>query len=203
MVTGANFCAIHSLGESLTEYLQRAYDRMRSEREDGGLKPALPTCNFALLSSEAMADTSGPARPTISLYLYRVTVNEHLRNAGSAERPPPLALDLHYLLTAWVNDVADEHRILGWLLQSLHSHQTLSGSDLTPEGGWQRGECVHMVPAELSNEDLMRVWDALKRPYHLSLSYIARVVRMGAAQVADSVPVVAQRIAFGMRVDEP
>lgn len=193
----ANFLAIHSLGESLIEYLQRAYEREKTLRDTAPMQPKLPSCNFALLSSEVMTSETGPTRPAVSLFLYRVTMNEHLRNRVPTDGPPALALDLHYLLTVWVNQVAEEQRILGMLLQLLFHHQTLSGSDLTPEGGWQPGDVVHLIPAELSNEDLMRIWDALKRPYHLSLSYVARVVMLEGQTTSSVRPVVATRVDVG------
>src|SRR5262245_22088514 len=96
----ASVAAIHAVGESLSSYLQHAF---QTEKPFGGA-----TCNFPLMASHEMAlDPGKPnaANPemSISLYLYRVTVNKHLRNRPDPGRPPdvprPLALDLHYLLT--------------------------------------------------------------------------------------------------------
>lgn len=198
----ANFFAIHSLGESLVEYLWRAYEPVQEKYSD-----LLPTCTFSLLSSDEMSADTAPEPPAISLYLYRVTVNEHLRNVPRVtepDKPPPLALDLHYLITAWADKADDEQRILGWVLHTLHSRQTLGSSDLTTEGGWSQGDTIQLIPAELSNEDLMRIWDALDRPYHLSVSYIARVVLIEATGDAGSPKrVVARRLSAGKREDEP
>ncbi len=192
------------------QYLQRGYDEEKSRRSADGLKPDLPACSFVLVGSEGMSAESGPAKPCVSLFLYRVTVNEHLRNqprpeGAFSEKLPPIALDLHFLLSVWVNDAEEEHRILGWLIARLYARQVLGESDLSEEGGWDKGEVIHLIPSELSTEDLMRVWDALKQPYHLSLSYIARVVRVQPelGGVSGKPPVVAKRLSFGKREDMP
>jgi hypothetical protein len=194
----ANLFAIHSIGESLVSYFRHAYQTLPKE-----LKDKLPLVQgFSLLSSKEMGGGQNAIeipRPGLTLYLYRVTMNEHLRNqsytGGPPDAPPPLALDLHYLLTVWAEDAKDEHRLLGWAMHLLHTHQTLSASDLNDDGGWGPGEMIQLIPAELSNEDLMRIWDALQRPYALSASYIARVVRIDVPPGQQSgKPVVSRRL---------
>ena len=194
----ASFFAIHSIGESLVSYMRHAYQTLPTEQKEG-----LPEIQgFSLLSSKEMgggATGTEITRPALTLYLYRVTMNEHLRNqpytGGSSDAPPPLALDLHYLLTIWGDNSREEHRLLGWAMHLLHTHQTLSASDLNEDGEWEAGEMIQLIPAELSNEDLMRIWDALQRPYTLSVSYIARVVRLNVPRSSPSgKPVVARRL---------
>lgn len=202
----ANLFAIHSIGESLVSYLRHAYQALPAEQ-----RSKLPNVQaFDLLSSKEMGggpNATDPTRPALTLYLYRVTMNEHLRNQPytgiSAAAPPPLALDLHYLLTVWAEDAKDEHRLLGWAMHLLHTHQTLSASDLNEDGGWGPGEMVQLIPAELSNEDLMRIWDTFQRPYTLSVSYIARVIRIDVPGSPTGKPVVARRLSFGDRGETP
>ena len=52
---------------------------------------------------------------------------------------------------------------------------------------------IQIIPAELSNEDLMRIWDALTPSYRLSISYIARSVRIEPDVLQENKPVVATR----------
>jgi hypothetical protein len=134
---------------------------------------------------------------TLSLFLYRVTMSEHLRNAGrlngSSEGVGPLSLDLHYLMTVWANSALAEHAILAWAMYQLHRHPVLDSSSLSPEAEWGAGDVIHLIPAELSNEDIMRIWDALEPPYRLSVSYIARVVRIDTERRETHRPVVATR----------
>jgi hypothetical protein len=58
---------------------------------------------------------------------------------------------------------------------------------------------IQIISAELSNEDMMRIWDTLKPSYRLSVAYIARVVRIEGDEVEDARPVVATRLLWGDR----
>src|SRR5262249_36765636 len=102
--------------------------------------------------------------------------------------------DLHYLLTVWADTALAEQTILGWVMRELYTHEALSQSDLTPVAGWGTDDVIQVIPGEISNEDMMRIWDALDPPYHLSLSYIARVVRIDPDVAAAGLPVVARRL---------
>src|SRR5207253_10302943 len=118
---------------------------------------------------------------TISLFLYDGTMNEHLCNVGwvyyATDKNVPLALDLHYLMTVWASSAEAEHSIHAWAMHQLYHHSVLDTSSLSSEAAWSAGDVVQVIPAELSNEDIMRIWDAVNPPYRLSVSYIARVVR--------------------------
>jgi hypothetical protein len=187
----ANYNAIHSVGNSLRLFLQNTYpDALNAEHSIG----------FRLLSSGEMAGDSAPA-DCLSLYLYRVTVNEHLRNTpyrnDPADARPPLSLDLHYLLSVWTGDAMGEHRVLAWAMRQLYAHPLLDVASLSPEAGWLPSDVVQLIPAELSTEDMMRVWDAFDHSYRLSVSYIARLVRIDAPNEEPARPVVAMRERYG------
>jgi len=70
-------------------------------------------------------------------------------------------------------------------------------SVLSPDAGWNQGDVVQLVPSELSNEDLMRLWDSVTPPYHLSISYIARMVKIDAEPFPSFPPVVATKFDIG------
>lgn len=195
----ANVLAVHSVGESIATYLSRSYPEP--------LRTDYP-CEFSLLSSGELIDTSdygGTELSKLSLVLYRVTMNEHLRNAprsgSSLGANVPLALDLHYLLTVWASSAAAEHTILAWTMRQLFLNPILDMAFLSAEGGWNAGDVVQLFPAELSNEDIMRIWDALEPPYRLSVSYVARVVRIDADRATDAAPVIATRFSYGDRTE--
>lgn len=190
----ANLEAIHSVGNSLVTYLRNVYE---AAPEDLGL----PGCEFRLLSSTEINNMEDPTADSIlTLYLHRATINPHLRNAQSVEgallQPVPLSVDLHYLMTVWARDAQPEHVILAWAMRQIHFTPVLDLSFLSEEANWEAGEVVQVIPAELSNEDMMRIWDILKPSYHLSVAYIARVVRIEADQVEAARPVVATRFGF-------
>ena len=189
----ANIQALHSVGHSIATFLRNTYPPTVGAQ-------TMPECEFALISSGELAAPIDDAT-RLTLYLYRVTVNEHQRQQRpermSPEQQAPLGLDLHFLLTAWAGNAQDELLPLAWAMRQLYLHPILDASSLSPEAAWGPDEVVQIIPSELSTEDMMRIWDALDPPYRLSVSYIARLVRLDPDTIADSAPVVATRFAYG------
>jgi hypothetical protein len=149
------------------------------------------------VSSGELAESTEDFNTTLTLYLSRIIINEHVRNQPSAhqsgESNIPLSVDLHFMLSIWADSAAAEHTICAWVMSQLHQHPIMDVSSLTEEGGWSKDDVVHIIPAELSNEDLMRIWDAIAPYYRLSVSYIARVVRIVGDETETGLPVVATR----------
>jgi hypothetical protein len=98
----------------------------------------------------------------------------------------------------WAADALAEQSVLAWTMMQLHEHPVLNTSSLTPEAGWTEGDSVQLIPADLSTREIMRIWDVLDPAYRLSVSYIARVVRIDAESV-ERIPVVATRFSFRER----
>ena len=190
----ANVWAVHSVGNSIVTFLRNSYPQ-----QIGGAP--MPACAFELVSGGQLA---GEIEETtrITLYLYRITVNEHSRQTRRpgtlSERSTALSLDLHYLLSAWAANPLDEQVPLAWAMRQLHQVPVMDLANLSPDAGWEGDEAVQILPVDLSTEDLMRVWDALEPSYRLSTCYVARVVRLD-PDVDDEqfAPVVARRLAFG------
>lgn len=193
----ANLQAIHSVGNSLVTYLNNSYQELSDT------DPLLPSCKFQLLSSTELDDMDKPETNTLSFFLHRVTMDEHVRNTPQINamlpQQAPLSLDLHYLMSIWANSAATEHFILAWAMRQLHLHPILDSSYLSSEADWRPEEVIQIIPAELSNEDMMRIWDTLKPSYRLSVSYIARVVRIEGDDLENVRPVVATRMLAGER----
>jgi len=192
----ANVFAIHSVGNSIATYLRNSYPQNLA-----GLD--MPDCAFDLVSSGELAGEPGDAT-RITLYLYRITVNEHSRQmlatAAARARPIGLGLDLHFLMSAWAGNARDEHTMLAWAIRQLHMFPILDASSLSPEAGWGANEVIQIIPAELPTEDVMRIWDALDPAYRLSVSYIARLVRLDPDAQQHARPAVATRFAYGEEV---
>lgn len=191
----ANVLAIHSVGYSLAGYLRQMY-RASDLREQH-------PCTFRLISSGELADPTSidtASASTLTLYLYRITVNEHLRNTPRApdgsRRALPLSLDAHYLMTVWTESAMAEHNILAWAMSQLEQEPTFGGTRLSAEAGWRPDELIQVVPEELSIENLMRIWDALEPGYRLSVGYVARVVRIEPAAGPEQRPVVATDFSY-------
>jgi hypothetical protein len=190
----ANVFATHSVGNSLVTYLRHAYpEPLRTDHP----------FDFRLISSGEMAETHEP-RNTVSLFLFRVTQNEHLRTRHRPNDPSdfqaPLSVDLHFLLTVWADNALAEHTVLSWAMLQLHTHSVLDSSSLSTEAGWAPGDVIHIIPAELSNEELMRIWDLLLPKYRLSISYIARCVRIDRDRYTGSGPVVEKDFSYSSGV---
>jgi len=201
----ANVKSIHSVCNSIIQFLHNAYEAYPVPDGDPGttLQDEYP-CSFRVLSSGEL-DPSADFGTSLTLYLYRVLINEHVRSQplarGSSDSALPLSLDMHFLITVWAESAAAEQTICAWAMQQLHQHPIMDVSSLTAEGGWRNDDVVQIIPAELSNEDLMRVWDALAPDYRLSLSYIARVVRIDPEDSATGLPVVATRYQYEEKSD--
>lgn len=188
----ANVLAIHSVCSSIATFLNNTYPVSTNGT-------AMPSCDFEVLSSQQMAATP-PDGNRISLFLYRATVNEHSRQQRPSRSPQALPaslhLDLHILLSAWGGTALDEHITMAWAMRQLHLYPLLDASSLSPEPGWDADEVIQIVPAELSTEDIMRIWDALEPSYRLSASYIARTVRLDPDESTEARAVVSTRTTF-------
>jgi hypothetical protein len=191
--------AVSSVGNSLVGYLTGVNELARAA--GGGVQ-----ATFQLVSSAEIADVPTPeAGAVVTFWLYRVGIDPQLRNRAAV--PPrqgasgsafPLGLELHYLATAWAASAAREHEALAWVMRELYQHPVLDRSTLVPAEPWGADEEVHLVPTELPTEDMMRIWDAIRPEYRLSVTWCARVVRLDRPPVvAAGRPVVATRFSYG------
>lgn len=137
---------------------------------------------------------SGDAR--VNLFLYRITENGFLKNQqipGHGGNPngyghPPLALNLHYLLTAYgltstagQDDVQDDRtaqQLLGSAMRILHDTPIVTRelADIPELNNAFEKAKLSLEP--LTIEDVSKVWTALNRPYRLSAAYEASVVQI-------------------------
>ena len=192
----ADYQAVFAVGDALVKYLTNSYD------------PAVVgfPCIFKLVSSAEIAkeDTTALDK-TVSLYLHRMTTAEHYRNVtrlqDSPFDQPILYLDLHYLISYWdasAEGAEAEQKILVWTMQQLQSHPLLDTSILSLSSsapGWTNADSVQIIPADLSLQDILDIWDGLGPKYRLTVGYVARVVRVDRTVTPD-LPVVATRFAL-------
>jgi hypothetical protein len=144
----ANLAAIRSIGGSLATYLDRAY---RAATFPAGV--ARPNCAFTLLSIGELQTASinvAVDSAQVLLLLYRVRMNEHLRTSGRPAapdmQPPPLSIDLHYLLSFWAGSAEVEQLVLAWTLRQLHQTPVLDGSILSSEANWAPDDVIQLIP---------------------------------------------------------
>ncbi|MFW9261097.1 DUF4255 domain-containing protein [Nostoc sp. CALU 546] len=151
-------------------------------------------------------------RAQINLFLYQVTQNRnvdwvsqefrsrHSRINGNPRSPtPPLALDLHYLLTAYGAKDFQAELLLGYAMQLLHKTPaitsdiientlinasttntssafsqavaTVSVSDLAEQIGQ-----IKLTPEFFNMEETSKLWSALQTHYRPSATYLASMV---------------------------
>ncbi len=196
----ANVKSIHSVCNSIIQFLHNAYEAYPAPDGDPDttMQDEYP-CTFRVVSSGEL-EPDADFGTSLTLYLYRVLVNEHVRSQplsrDSNDAPLPLSVDMHFLISVWADSAAAEQTICAWTMHQLHQQPIMDVSSLTGEGGWRNDDVVQIIPAELSNEDLMRIWDALAPDYRLSLSYIARVIRIDPQDAETGLPVVATRYQY-------
>jgi len=190
----ANYLAFHSIGEALRVYLQSTYPQELDDQYK---------CTFEVLSSGELSDYKDPTSTTVALtlYLYRVTINETLRNRYQPARQPSgedpaLPVDLHWLLSVWSTSSAAEHSVFAWAMSQLEQQPLLDSTMLPPEAGWKEGDTVQLLPEELPLDEVMRVWESLEPSYRLSASYVTRTVRLDRHYAAPP-PVIAIRSEAG------
>lgn len=137
--------------------------------------------------------SSSIGSPALSIYLYRADFNKTMRASwsavGSQDGLGHLAVDLHYLLTAWADNAEFEHRIIGRTMQVLETTPVLGGPLLDSSGQWAPTETVSLVLEEISTEAVMRTFDSLPTDYRLSIPYIARMVRIDSLKPTLEAPV--------------
>jgi Pvc16 N-terminal domain len=175
----ANEFALISLADSLAARLNNDYP--------AALQLAHP-CSFQPVASGGLLADLGAEGAVLSVWPHRVTVNEQLRN----QRP---ALDVHLLLSVWSASAATELVVLAWVMRELHRQPVLDASSLSSNGGWRADEVVQLLPAEMSVEDMMRIWEAIAPSYRISVPYVARIVTLDLEE-DEAAPVLARRFDY-------
>lgn len=194
--------AVHSVGESIVRHLSDAHQlQMKAESLLPAADRMLKACSFRQVSGGQLSGAFAPAGNEVTLYLHRIGIDPLLRTAPDSRTPQnsrsrPLSLELHYLLTVWSSSADAEQTMLTWAMRELHQKPSFGRSRLKPATQWLADEAVQVSPSELKHEDMMRIWDAMKQSYRLSVSYVARVVRLESLAEPASGPVISVTQAF-------
>jgi hypothetical protein len=142
-------------------------------------------------------------QPQLNLFMYYVSLNASLRNIdlpsmdgqGRVLSNPPLALDLHYLLSAYGSTQLDPEILLAWAMKVFHDtpvvpSQTIqtalsnllqgqpsaearlvAGSTLADQV-----EHLRITPETLTTEEIYRLWAAFQTAYRPSTAMKVSVV---------------------------
>jgi len=177
----ADFAVIADVGETLIELLRE------------NMKDLINPDSIMLISP---GDIEGSDTVRLSLFLYQVTENAHMKNQemmniGSIGlKNPPLTLDLYYMLTSHpstgIQDkterTKEEHSVLGKAMQVLNDNSLLKGSVLRGSLA-ENNEELRMTLTTLNLDDMTKIWttfqDKLFRP---SLCYLVTPVKIDSSR---------------------
>jgi hypothetical protein len=162
-------------------------------------------------TSPDLVPTGANENPRLNLFMYYASPNAAYRNfdfpaydsAGRRISNPPLALDLHYLLTAYGSTQFDPEILLGWAMQVFHEMPIVSRETVqdaltalgtaTPESNLlskstlaNQMESLRITPESLSNDDISRLWMAFQTNYRPTASYLVTVVLIQGTQAVKS-----------------
>jgi hypothetical protein len=172
---------------------------------------------------DRVASDGASEKTQLNLFLHQVTFNNGWRNHGLPSRDssgrhrltnPPLALDLHYLLSAYSAEELGGEILLGYAMQLLHETPVLDrnairraldpspeiGDSLPPalralaeSGLADQVEQIKLVPESLSTEDLSKFWTATQSHYRPTAAYLASVVLIEATEpIKPTLPVLSR-----------
>jgi hypothetical protein len=146
------------------------------------LAPAVPVTVLA-------PDEQGGER-RINLFLYKVQENPVLKNldwqvkrgAPAQLVPPPLSLNLFYLMTPYAtNDLqtgnAVAHEILGEAMRVFHEHPIVPPEHLA-DGLKDAREQINIMLNTVNVDELSQVWHTFTQPFRLSVLYEISVVQL-------------------------
>lgn len=133
----------------------------------------------------------GITKAQLNVFLYQTVVNAAWRNLDMPRQikpgeagSPPLALNLHYLLTAYGRGEADNdgvsHRVLGAAMSVLHDHTVLGQSEIAAallnNDLAEQFERLRITPLAIGVEEMSRLWTVFQSQYRISAAYQAAVV---------------------------
>jgi hypothetical protein len=169
----------------------------------------------------------------LNLFMYRVTPNVGWRNMdmpsmssrGDRLTNPPLALDMHYLLTAYGADELHSEILLGYGMQLLHETPvltreairtslapptTVSGGGLPPELQAlstselaEQFELIKITPNTLSTEEISKLWAAFQAKYRPTAAYVVSVVLIESKKTTKTSLPVRERGVYAIPVEQP
>ena len=166
-------------------------------------------------------DEQRNTKSALNLFLYNVTQNEAWRNmnypsrnaAGELINNPPLALNLHYLLTAYGAEQFHAEILLGYGMQLFHETPVLpraairrslaAPTEVNAGGGLPAAmlnlytsdladqvELIKIWPQTLTTEEISRLWTAFQAKYRPTAAYqISVVLIQSEASTQQALPV--------------
>jgi hypothetical protein len=191
---------------------------LTSALTNGGPTAILGSSPGITSTSPDLVPTGPSEQPRLNIFMYYASLNAALRNLGLPSSGaqgarlsnPPLALNLHYLVSAYGSNQFDPEILLAWAMQVFHDTpvvprqviQTaltdlLSGGQVPPEAQLIAGstladqiEHIRITPETLTTEEIYRLWAAFQTHYRPTTSYrVSVVVIQGTQSFKSNLPV--------------
>ena len=187
-----SYLAIGSVTKSIAELLTRKLNRPQLMGAGTFRVTALPP------DDDRVSDADG-----VNLFLYRVAESPFANNRdwpgdranAAGARRPPLALNLHYLVTAFAKKTAGSaqdditaQQLLGDAIAILHNYPVLNDihdgdfdssldTQFPPELR-NSFEKTKIMPSPISMEEFSKIWTGLSKAYRLSVAYEVSLVQI-------------------------
>ncbi len=163
------------------------------------------TVTVTALPPDRVIPSNGNEQSQLNLFMYQATPNQGWRNVdqpafssrGERIASPPLAIDLHYLLTAYGSAELHTDILLGYGMQLLHEtpvldRESIARSLAPPSDAGdglisslrllstsrlaEQAEMITITPESLSAEDISKLWAAFGTKYRPTAAYKITVV---------------------------
>jgi Pvc16 N-terminal domain/IPT/TIG domain len=197
-----------------------------------GPNTVLTSASAVTAVSPDLIEVGKNEEPQLNLFMYYVSLNPALRNldlpsydaAGNQVGNPPLALNLHYLVSAYGSTQTAQlaaEILLGWAMKVFHDNpvvppQTIQ--DALSAGATQTSaeaklvsastlagqfEHIRITPEALTTEEIYRLWPAFQAPYRPSSAFQVSVVVIQDTTMVTSGPPVRHRRIVALPLQSP
>jgi Pvc16 N-terminal domain len=189
-----------------------------------------PTPGITAVSPDLIT-TGASEQPRVNLFMYYASLNPALRNLdlpsssaqGARLSNPPLALDLHYLVTAYGSTQFDPEILLAWALSVFHEtpvvpSQTIQAA-LTALGKQPQAnaeatlisggtladqvERLRITPEALTAQEIWQLWTAFQAAYRPTAALQVSVVVIQDTQPVTSNLPVRHRVVSALPMQTP
>jgi len=170
---------------------------------NGGPASILGTSPGITATSPDLVPTGANETARLNLFMYYASLNPALRNMALPSRDSqgvrvdnePLALNLHYLVSAYGSNQFDPEILLAWAMKVFHDTPVVPRATIqtaladlllnqvTPEAQLissstlaNQLEHIRITPETLTTEEIYRLWTAFQTSYRPTTSYQVSVV---------------------------
>jgi Pvc16 N-terminal domain len=186
--------AIHEISGALRRLLAREY------ADDVSLLPIVGEAPESVITFSNPTDARQDAANRLSLWLYQITENEHVKNAaptpngnGTSSHLPPMALNLFYLLTPLTTSGENDQQLIAKSIQVFYDNALV----VVRNADNQVAEELRIIFCRVELEQLTRIWEALQEPYRLSVCYQVRVAHIDSLRILPTARVIEAQAGLG------